>query len=132
MPKNFMKNKAGKLCFLLVCVFLCTACGKEKTVFEAGVENVPEIESTVSMISDEPEKEKAEEKAEVSVSGKVNINSAGAEELMTLPGIGEVRALAIIEYRETYGNFENIEDIMNVKGIKTGVFSKINELICVK
>lgn len=132
MPKNFMKNKAGKLCFLLVCVFLCTACGKEKTVFEAGVENVPERESAVSMISDEPEKEKTEEKAEVSVSGKVNINSAGAEELMTLPGIGEVRALAIIEYRETYGNFENIEDIMNVKGIKTGVFSKINELICVK
>lgn len=132
MPKNFMKNKAGKLCFLLVCIFLCTACGKEKTVFEAGVENVPEIESTVSMISDEPEKEKPEEKAEDIVSGKVNINSAGAEELMTLPGIGEVRALAIIEYRETYGNFENIEDIMNVKGIKTGVFSKINELICVK
>lgn len=132
MPKNFMKNKAGKLCFLLVCVFLCTACGKEKTVFEAGVENVPEMESTVSMISDEPENEKSEEKAEDFVSGKVNINSAGAEELMTLPGIGEVRALAIIEYRETYGNFENIEDIMNVKGIKTGVFSKINELICVK
>lgn len=132
MPKNFMKYKAGKLYFLLVCVFLCTACGKEKTVFEAGVENVPETESTVVTVLEEQEEEKIEENEIVSVSGKVNINSAGAEELMTLPGIGEVRALAIIEYRETYGKFENIEDIMNVKGIKTGVFSKINELICVK
>ena len=62
----------------------------------------------------------------------VNINTANAEELMTLPGIGEARAAAIIEYRQQMGEFQEIEDIMNVKGIKTGIFSKINSLICVK
>lgn len=132
MPKNFMKNKAGKVCFLLVCVFLCTACGKEKTVFQAGEDNPPVTEISETVLLEEPEEETTEEKETVSLSGKVNINKANAEELMTLPGIGEVRALSIIEYRETYGSFETIEDIMNVKGIKTGVFSKINDLICVK
>ena len=62
----------------------------------------------------------------------VNINTAGIEELMTLPGIGEVRATAIIDYRRQEGEFEKIEDVMNVKGIKTGIFSKISSLICVK
>lgn len=62
----------------------------------------------------------------------VNINTADEKELMTLPGIGQVRAAAIIEHRQREGNFEKIEDIMNVKGIKTGIFSKINNLICVK
>ena len=62
----------------------------------------------------------------------VNINTADKTELMTLPGIGEVRADAIIEHRRNYGEFEQIEDIMNVKGIKNGIFSKINNLICVK
>ena len=62
----------------------------------------------------------------------VNINTADEKELMTLPGIGQVRAAAIIEHRQREGNFDKIDDIMNVKGIKTGIFSKINNLICVK
>ena len=72
------------------------------------------------------------EEKEDSKSQLVNINTASAEELMTLPGIGKTRAAAIIEYRTGEGSFEKIEDIMNVKGIKTGIFSKINSLICVK
>lgn len=54
--------------------------------------------------------------------GKVNINTAGLEELMTLKGVGESRARAIIEYREQQGAFETPEDIMNISGIKEGVF----------
>lgn len=76
-------------------------------------------------------KEKPEPR-EVSPNGLVNINTADAELLMTLPGIGEVRAAAIIEHRQREGDFEKIEDVMNVKGIKTGIFSKISNLICVK
>lgn len=62
----------------------------------------------------------------------VNINTAELTELTTLPGIGQTRAEAIIEYRSNVGKFEKIEDLMNVKGIKEGVFSKISSLICVK
>ena len=69
---------------------------------------------------------------EISLPKLVNINTADEKELMSLPGIGQGRAAAIIEHRQREGNFEKIEDIMKVKGIKTGIFSKINNLICVK
>lgn len=62
---------------------------------------------------------------------KVNINTADADTLMTLPGIGEAKADAIIEYRESSGGFQRIEDIMNIAGIKEAVFSKIKDKITV-
>ncbi len=62
---------------------------------------------------------------------KVNINTAGREELMTLRGIGETRAEDIIRYREENGPFQSIEDIMNVSGIKEAAFEKIKEDITV-
>lgn len=64
-------------------------------------------------------------------SGKVNINTATKEELMTLPGIGESKADAIIAYREARGNFHNAEELMNIDGIKEGVYNKIKDLIIV-
>lgn len=64
-------------------------------------------------------------------SGKININKASKEELMTLPGVGESRAESIIKYREDVGAFQNIEDIMQVSGIKEGLFEKIKDLITV-
>ena len=64
--------------------------------------------------------------------GRVNINTATLEELTTLPGIGDTRARAIIDYREQNGAFGNIEDIMQVTGIKEKSFSKIKDSICVK
>lgn len=60
----------------------------------------------------------------------VNINTASREQLMTLPGIGEVTADAIIEYREQ-NPFARIEDIMNVSGIGEAKFNSIRDFICV-
>lgn len=65
-------------------------------------------------------------------SGLVNINTADAAELVTLPGIGESRAQDIIAYREKNGGFANCEDIMKVSGIKTSVYEKICDRITVK
>ena len=65
-------------------------------------------------------------------SGMVNINSADAQTLMTLPGIGQSKADKIIAYREANGGFGCIEDIMLVGGIKEGMFNKIKDRICVK
>lgn len=62
-------------------------------------------------------------------SGMVNINLASKETLMTLPGIGEKKAEAIIAYREAEGRFENREALMDVPGIKEGVYEKIKDLI---
>lgn len=64
-------------------------------------------------------------------SDKVNINTASREELMTLSGIGESKAAQIVSYRESNGRFQKIEDIMNISGIKEGVFSKIKDYITV-
>lgn len=61
--------------------------------------------------------------------GLVNINSADASRLCTIPGIGETRAEAIISYRETHGSFQKIEDIQNVTGIKEGLFNQIKDKI---
>lgn len=48
---------------------------------------------------------------------EVNINTANVEELATLPGIGESKAKAIIEYREQNGSFKAVDDLVNVPGI---------------
>lgn len=61
----------------------------------------------------------------------VNINTAAKEELMTLPGIGESKADAIIAYRQENGNYRDIEELMQISGIKEGVYSKISEYITV-
>ena len=61
--------------------------------------------------------------------GLVNLNTADRNQLMTLTGIGETRADAILAYRSEHGKFQKIEDIMQVSGIKEGAFSKIKDQI---
>lgn len=63
-------------------------------------------------------------------SGLININTATADELQTLSGIGEVRAKAIVEYRTQNGNFSKPEDIKNVSGIGDATFNNIKSQIC--
>ncbi len=63
--------------------------------------------------------------------GKVNINTAGVEELMSLNGIGEVKAAAIVDYREEHGFFKSTEEIMQVSGIGEGIYDRIKEDITV-
>ena len=62
---------------------------------------------------------------------RVNLNTASREELMTLRGIGASRADDIIHYRQEFGGFKSIEDIMNVSGIKDAAFEKIKDSITV-
>jgi len=64
--------------------------------------------------------------------GLVNINTASAEELCKLPGIGESRARDILAYRKEQGDFGSIEDIMQVSGIKEGMFLKFKDMIYVE
>ena len=63
--------------------------------------------------------------------GKVNINEAMQTELEQLPGIGPSLATRIIEYREQNGNFNNVEDLQNVKGIGDAKFNDIKDKVTV-
>lgn len=63
--------------------------------------------------------------------GVVNINTATAAQLETLPGIGEVKAQAIIAYREAYGPFRSVEELTLVKGIGEKTLQKLLPYICV-
>lgn len=55
----------------------------------------------------------------------VNINTATAEELKTLPGIGPAKAAAIVEYRQANGGFKAVDDLKKVKGIGEGIFNRL-------
>ncbi len=63
--------------------------------------------------------------------GLININTADAAALKTLPGIGDSKATAIISYRQEHGLFTSIEDIMKIDGIKEGIFNNIKDYITV-
>ena len=63
-------------------------------------------------------------------SGQVNVNTATAEELMLLPGIGPAKAKAIVEYR-SQKPFKTPEDLLRVRGIGRGLFREVHDLVVV-
>lgn len=74
----------------------------------------------------------SKEAAETVSDGRINLNTATVSELTTLPGVGESKAEAIIAYREEHDGFSSIEEIMNIAGIKDGIFQRIKEKIKVE
>lgn len=77
-------------------------------------------------------KEAASEEQASRTDGRISINHADKNELMTLPGIGESKADAILEYRQSHGAFSSIEELMNIPGIKEGIFNNIQDYITVE
>ena len=70
--------------------------------------------------------------ADESGSGKVDLNSADVELLKTLPGIGDVRAGAIVSYREANGDFGSVDELLEVDGIGIGTVENIRDLVTVE
>lgn len=81
-------------------------------------------ESTTESLSENESKQTDE-------NSTININTASIDELVSLPGIGEVKAKAIIEYREKNGSFKFAAELLNVSGIGEKTYEKIREKICV-
>lgn len=156
---TYWKMKKAVLCtvFVFCCCFLwgcslsfcgLTIGGKDELVFtceeevlaeparengknqgtEQDILSEPEDQGTEQDVPSEPEDPTGDGAAD----GRVNLNTAGMEELMTITGIGETRAKAILEYRSQNGQFTEPEDIMQVPGIKEGIFSKIKDQITVQ
>lgn len=74
----------------------------------------------------------AMQSTEAELPDTVELNTATAAELRTLPGVGERTAQRIIEYREEHGGFEKIEDLMNIRGIGEKTFLRLRPLIRVE
>jgi competence protein ComEA len=64
-------------------------------------------------------------KARATAANPVNLNSASAAQLQTLPGVGASAAQRILDYRQKNGSFKKIEELMNVKGIGEKSFLKL-------
>ena len=71
------------------------------------------------------------EKNNVENTNLINLNKATLEDLLTLTGIGESKAKSIIEYRDTNGNFKDINELKNVSGIGDALFEKIKSNITI-
>jgi competence protein ComEA len=70
-------------------------------------------------------------KATATATAPVNLNTATAEQLATIPGVGPKMAERIIEYRQKNGGFKRVEDLMNVSGVGEKSFLKMKPLITV-
>lgn len=116
-------NKKAKIITAAV-LFAAIAAGGlliERFQKDAFVEEVVATEDAVSYIEEGGEE----------IAGKININTADAETLSELYGIGEQLGYRIVDYREKNGRYETIEEIMKVPGISEGKFEEIKDDITV-
>ena len=64
--------------------------------------------------------------------GLLNINTAGSDELQTLKGVGPVTAQRIIDYRNQIGRFDNVDQLLEVKGIGEKTLAKFRDQVCAR
>lgn len=64
--------------------------------------------------------------------GKIDLNRATVDDLMTLPNIGETKAEAIIKFRETYGDFENVNELLYISGIGPEIYKGLEDFVYVQ
>ncbi len=97
----------------------------ESTDTDTGLRNSSKIKPDKRSRSSSPQKRKAPPET------KINLNTANKEELMRLPGVGEVMAERIVMFREEHGSFNSIEELQEVSGIGRKKFERLSPYITV-
>lgn len=138
--ESIIENKASDVCVSET--YIIDDC-KEKgaSIIESSNESNDQVSESNDGLSDKPDTQvddnksnnntSIDNKTEDLVDSKININTASAEELSKLNGVGEKKALAILEYRKNNGLFESIEDIKKVSGIGDATYEKFKSQITV-
>lgn len=129
---NLSKNLKDEMVIIVYNKYEIEKLKKDLTTTKTVIQYIEKECSCPDTINDACMK-KAETKEEnkASKDNKISINTGTLEELQTIPGIGESKAKAIIEYREKNGNFKTIEEIKNISGIGEATFDKFKEYITI-
>lgn len=98
------------------------AAGDSASVSDAAAGNGQSVSGAVSS---------GDEAASESGGEQINLNTASAQQLETLPGIGEAKAAAIIAYRKEHGDFASAQDLTKVSGIGDSTYAKLKDYVCV-
>ena len=139
-PDVYILDKGSRLCDLVnlaggytkkAAIYLNLAAkltdGQQiKVLSKEEYKNIGEPLDGESEVLGEPSKDNVNDN-----SGKTNINTADTSELINLPGIGEIKAEAIVEYRDNNGAFKSIDEIKNVSGIGEALYERIKDKIIV-
>lgn len=126
MTGQIQPTKTEKILLILTCGFLCLLLALLLRARAVGAEGsyTVETERTAAAAEILPEEEAEAE--------PVDLNTAGREELASLPGIGEKLAERIVGYREAHGGFETVDELLNVSGIGEGKLAALRERVCVE
>ncbi|WP_346876489.1 helix-hairpin-helix domain-containing protein [Clostridium sp. UBA5712] len=80
----------------------------------------------------EVEEQQEKDTGAVDSKGKININKATVDELMTIPGIGQVKAQSIVDYRNENGKFKSVDELTNITGIGVKTLEKLRDKVDIK
>ncbi len=134
---NLSKKVSDELVIYVFSKYEYSLLNKEKTTQEEctsstyNIDNCKDSSMIISGKDDTKKVDSTNQDSKVDELKVININTATTLELITLPGLGEKKAEAIIKYREEHGNFEKTEDIKNVSGIGNSLYESIKNLITV-
>ena len=129
-----IKNKENKYIYtvVIICIFIGFLIGvntktsnntKSEVIETVSEKIIPPTQETTQTVNVNTKVEETKEKEIV----KINVNTATEKELSILPGIGEVKANAIIKYRKENGSFASLSELVNVKGIGLATIEKLKE-----
>jgi len=122
-----------KSTILISCIILVLAIGGSVTYLSKGSVEITDPSLNTSSVSEEIIVEKtSEESQEESKPGAVDLNTADINALQIAPGIGPSKAQAIIDYRNQYGGFSSVDELIEVKGIGEKTLAKIRDYYVVK